>query len=147
MQRQEESNIGYLWEWFRACPVLQQDRRLQTDYLAETPTEYSIFAVPSSIEYRENVLGEEVPADIQTVNYIFASRETYGADVVTNQANLIFFDEVIAWILRQNQRRNFPKMVGGRIRSIVPTLTGSPTEIGSSAAKYQIQIRITYRRD
>lgn len=53
---------------------------------------------------------------------------------------------IVAWILEQNAKRNFPAFTGGRIKSIVPTLTAYPIEIGSDAARYQIQLRITYRR-
>ena len=117
------------------------------DYLAENPTEYALYAVPSQLNYRENVLGEEVPADIQSINYIFASKESYGADVEQNLANLGFYDAVVQWILEQNAKRNFPQINEGRIKSIVPTLTAYPIQIGSDAAKYQIQLKITYRRN
>lgn len=133
--------------WLRQCPALSPNNRFRVDYLAENPTEYAVYAVPSAIVYRENVLGEEIPADIQTINFIFASKESYGADVVQNLANLGFYDEVTMWILEQNRVRNFPKISEGRVRSIVPTLTAYPAEIGSDAAKYQIQIRVTYRRN
>ena len=141
-----ESNIKALREWFRTCPALSPDNRFQVDYLAENPTEYALYSVPSAIAYRENVLGENVPADIQTVNFIFASKESYGADVIQNLANLGFYDEVTLWIIEQNNVRNFPQISEGTVRSIVPTLTAYPAEIGSAAAKYQIQIQMTYRR-
>ena len=121
--------------------------RFRIDYLAENPTEYAIYAVPSQINYRENVLGEEVPLPVQTINYIFASKESYGADVEQNLANLGFYDEVVAWIIEQNTLRNFPELDEGRVKSIVPTLTAYPAQIGSDAAKYQIQLRMTYRRN
>lgn len=136
-----------LREWLRQCPALSPNNRFRVDYLAENPTEYAVYAVPSAIVYRENVLGEEIPADIQTINFIFASKESYGADAVQNLANLGFYDEVALWILEQNRVRNFPKIGEGAVRSIVPTLTAYPVEIGSDAAKYQIQIRVTYRRN
>lgn len=136
-----------LRDWLRQCPALSPDNRFRVDYLAEDPTEYAVYAVPSAITYRENVLGEEVPSDIQTINFIFASKESYGADVVQNLVNLGFYDEVTLWILEQNRLRNFPKISEGKVRSIVPTLTAYPAEIGSDAAKYQIQIRVTYRRN
>ena len=63
-----------------------------------------------------------------------------------NLANLGFYDEIVAWIMEQNAQRNFPSMNGGRIRSIVPTLTAYPIEVGSDAARYQIQLRVTYKR-
>ena len=140
------SNIEALRTWFRTCPALSPGNRFQVDYLAENPTEYALYAVPSAINYRENVLGEEVPADIQTLNFIFASKESYGADVVQNLANLGFYEDVTLWILEQNAHRNFPRINDGTVRSIVPTLTAYPAEIGSETAKYQIQIRMTYRR-
>ena len=140
------NNTEQLRNWFRGCPALASGNRFRIDYLAENPTEYAIYAVPSQIRYRENVLGEEVPAEIQTVNYIFASKESYGADVEQNLANLGFYDEVVLWILQQNNLRNFPAINEGKIKSIVPTLTAYPITIGSDAARYQIQLRITYKR-
>ncbi len=142
----ESNNAEQLREWFKNCPALASGNRFRMDYLAENPTEYALYAVPSQLAYRENILGEEILANEQTVNYIFASKESYGADVEQNLANLGFYDEIVAWILEQNAKRDFPAFAGGRIKSIVPTLTAYPIEIGSDAARYQIQLRITYRR-
>ena len=132
------NNAEQLRRWFRECPALAEGSRFRMDYLAENPTEYALYAVPSQINYRENV---------QSINYIFASKESYGADVEQNLANLGFYDEVVMWVLAQNEKRNFPKINEGRIKSIVPTLTAYPIQTGSDAAKYQIQLKITYRRN
>ncbi len=142
----EVNNAEQLRLWFRGCPAIADGNRFRVDYLAENPTEYAIYAVPSQLNYKENVLGEEIPLPVQTINYIFASKESYGADVEQNLANLGFYDEIVAWIMEQNAQRNFPSMNGGRIRSIVPTLTAYPIEVGSDAARYQIQLRVTYKR-
>ena len=143
----ELNNTAQLRAWFRSCPALIDTNRFRVDYLAENPTEYAIYSVPSTISYHMNVLGEEVPNDVQTVNYIFASKESYGADVQQNLANMGFYDAVCAWILEQNIARNFPAISGGRVLSIVPTLTAYPAAVGSDAAKYQIQLKLTYRRE
>lgn len=143
----ELNNAEQLRQWFRGCPALSEKNRFRWDYLAENPTEYALYAVPSQLNYQENVLGEEIPAPIQSINYIFASKENYGADVEQNLANLGFYDEVVAWVLEQNAQHNFPAINEGRIKSIVPTLTAYPIEVGSDAARYQIQLRITYRRN
>jgi hypothetical protein len=142
----ELNNAEQLRAWFRTCPALMPGNRFRVDYLAENPTEYALYAVPSQINYREKVLGEESPAGIQSVNYIFASKESYGADVEQNLANLGFYDEIVAWVIAQNAVRNFPAINEGRIKSIVPTLTAYPIEVGSDTARYQIQLRITYKR-
>ncbi len=140
------NNTEQLRMWFRECPVILKGNRFRVDYVAESPTEYAVYAVPSTLRYHENILGEEVPDDIQTQNFIFASKEPYGADIKQNLANLGFHQAVVEWILEQNAARNFPTWSGGVIKSIVPTLTGYPAQVGSSAAKYQIQLKITYRR-
>ena len=142
----ELNNVDQLRKWFRTCPALSDQNRFRVDYLSESPTEYAIYASPSTITYHENVLGEEIPDDIQTLNFIFVSKESYGADVQTNLANLGFYDAVVMWVIEQNAQRNFPEINGGRVRSIVPTLTAFPAEIGSDTAKYQIQLRMTYKR-
>ncbi|MDD7730056.1 MAG: hypothetical protein PUK34_10680 [Clostridia bacterium] len=143
----ELNNTEQLRAWFRTCPAIESGNRFRVDYLSENPTEYAIYAVPSPINYKENVLGEEIPLPIQTLNFIFASKESYGADVQQNLANLGFYDAVVTWILEQNALRNFPTINEGRVKSIVPTLTAYPAQIGSSAAKYQIQLKLTYRRE
>ena len=139
------TNALNLRRWFRQCPALMPGNRFRVDYLAENPTEYALYAVPSALTYKENVLGEQVPDPIQTVNWIFASKESYGADVEQNLANLGFYDTVVAWILAQNADHDFPEMTNGEIISIVPTLSAYPIEVGSDAARYQIQIKITYK--
>lgn len=142
----ELNNTEQIRNWFRTCPVIKSGNRFRVDYLSENPTEYAIYAVPSAINYRENVLGEEIPLPIQSLNFIFASKESYGADIQQNLANLGFYDAVVAWIMEQNVLRNFPTINEGTVKSIVPTLTAYPAQIGSSAAKYQIQLKLTYRR-
>lgn len=141
------NNTEQLRVWFRTCPAIQQSNRFRVDYVSERPTEYAIYAVPSTLRYHENILGEEVPDDIQVQNFIFASKEHYSSDIKQNLANLGFHQAVVKWILEQNRLRNFPTWDDGTIRSIVPTLTGYPAQIGASAAKYQIQLKITYRRN
>lgn len=143
----ELSNVELLRVWFRECPVINPDNRFRVDYLAKEPTEYALMAVPTSIITRENVLGEEIPADIQTINYIFAVKESYGSDSAQNASNLAFLEAVSEWIFAQNALRNFPALNDGKVKSIVPTLTGFPAEVGSDTAKYQIQLKITYKRN
>ena len=151
---QASANTENLRAWFRTCPAIAGSSRFRVDYLAENPTEYALYAVPSTLKYRENILGDEVPADEQVQNFIFASKETYCADIQQNLANLGFYDEVVSWIIEQNHTKNFPDWSmefpgweNVRIKSIVPTLTAFVAQAGANAAKYQIQLRITYRRN
>ena len=140
------NNIDQLRKWFRGCPALSSANRFRVDYLGKSPVEYALYSSPSTIAYRENVLGETVPAEVQTLNFIFASKESYGPDVEKNLANMGFYDDVCSWIQQQNMVQNFPQISGGRVISIVPTLTAFPIEAGSDSARYQIQMRMVYRR-
>ena len=135
-----------LHAWFRGCPLLRAGAKVGVDYLADTQAEYAIYATPSPIRTRENVLGEEVPEDVQTLNFVFASRQPYGADTRQNLENQEFYEGVTSWIWQQNEARTLPSIPGGVIRSIVPTLTAFISDAGADTAKYQIQLKITYRR-
>ena len=141
------NNTESLRSWFRQCPEINKNNRFRADYLAEGATEYAIMSVPSTLRYHENILGEEVLDDDQVQNFIFASKEVYGADIQQNLANLAFYQAVVNWIIEKNNKKEFPEWDGGRIRSILPTLTAYPAQVGSNVAKYQIQLRINYRRN
>ena len=80
-----------LWSWIRQCPQLRQGVKVGVDYLADEATEYAIYAIPSTIRTRENVLGEIVPADRQTLSFYFASKEPYGADARQTMQNQSFY--------------------------------------------------------
>lgn len=140
------NNIASLREWFRECPFLSSDRRFRVDFISEDPIEYSLMESPTTIAYHENVLGEMVPDDIQSLNYIFMVRENYGSDVLQNIANSGFYQDVIGWIMQQNQKRNFPRIHEGDVRALYPTLTMAITEAGVESAIYQLQMRIMYKR-
>lgn len=142
----QQSNAECLRLWLRQCPAIQQNYKMGLDYLSDQPDEYAVFSVPSTITMRENILGELVVDDIQTENFIFASKEVYGSSAAQNSTNLLLHQMVIAWIIEQTQIQNFPDW-NGKVLTIVPTLTGAPVQIGSSVAKYQIQLKVTYRRD
>lgn len=133
--------------WFRQCPAISNENRFRADYLAEAPTEYAVFSVPSTLRSHENILGETVIDADQTQNFIFASKEVYGADIQQNLANLAFYQDVVEWIIQQNNEGNFPEWEGGVVKAILPTLTAYPAQVGSNVAKYQIQIKVDYRRN
>ena len=58
----------HLREWLRECPALASGNRFRVDYLSEASTEYTLNASPSSLSYRENILGERVLQDNQYIN-------------------------------------------------------------------------------
>lgn len=141
------NNTESVRNWFRDCPEILQTKRFGVDWVSEKPVEYAVLSVPSSLRYRENILGAEVPEDIQSQNFVFTAKLPYGSDSTQNLQNLAFYQAVVNWVIEKNALREFPEWDGGTVKSVVPTLTTALMQGGSDTARYQIQIRITYRRD
>ena len=139
-------NIENLRKWFRDCPALARNNRFGVDFMSEDEEQYGLYSMPSNINYRDNVLGESVPADVQSVNFVFAARLPYGNDIEQNMINLGFHQDVTNWIIEQNAKQNFPTINEGRVTAISVTLTQYPATVGAQTAIYQIQIKLTYRR-
>lgn len=140
------NNIESLRQWLFTCPALDPDSPIHVDYFGGNPVEYALFSVPSAIKYHDNVLGERVPDAVQTVDYIFGSIENYGPDRAQNAANLGVYQDVVNWIMEQNAAFSFPSINEGVITGITPSLTGYPMEATANTARYQINLKITYRR-
>ena len=138
------NNAGALRVWLRQCPTVERKRLFGADYLADNES-YSLDVTPTALKYRENILGDMVLRETQEQNFVFASRDPYGAEFQQNLDNLGVMQDVSAWIIEQNNARNFPTWEGGEVTAIVPTLTAYPISMGSAFARYQIQIKVTYR--
>ena len=138
------NNAASMRLWLRQCPSIEAARAFGADYLAEDES-YSLDVTPTMLRYRENILGIMVLQETQEQNFVFASREMYGAEFKQNLENLAFFQAVAAWIIEQNNARNFPDWEGGVVTGIVPTISAYPIAMGSAFARYQIQIKVTYK--
>ena len=138
------NNTASLRTWLRGCPEIVSARAFGADYLADDES-YSLDVTPTALRYRENILGQMVLRETQEQNFVFASRDPYGADLQQNLSNLAFFQAVAAWIIDRNNARDFPAWEGGEVVAVVPTLSAYPIAMGSAFARYQIQIKVTYR--
>lgn len=141
----EVNNTERLRTWLLGCSTLQDAVYFGADYLGENATEYSVISVPSNLQYRENILGKMVLRETQEQNFIFAAKVPYGSDVQQNLANLGFFQDVANWINEQNAQGNLPEWEGGTITSVSVSNTGAPIQTGSNSARYQFQIKVTYK--
>ena len=144
VQEEPENNVALMRTWLRGCSSVARARLFGVDYLGEQES-YSLDPIPTALRYRENILGEMVLRETQEQNFVFASRDPYGADYQQNLDNLAFFQAVAAWIIDRNNARDFPAWEGGEVIGIVPTLSAYPITMGSAYARYQIQIKVTYR--
>ena len=138
------NNAANLRAWLRQCPTVERNRMFGADYLADNES-YSLDVVPTALKYRENILGEMELRATQEQNFVFASRDPYGAEFQQNLDNLGVMQDVASWIMDRNNARDFPDWEGGEITAILPTLTAYPITMGSAYARYQMQIKVTYK--
>ena len=141
----EINNADRFRAWLRSCPTIANSKYFGADFIGEKSTEYSVFSVPSTLRYRENILGHKVLRSTQEQDFIFAARVPYGRDVQQNLENLAFFQDVASWIADQNKIENFPEWDGGTISAIEVSNTGAPVMTDSAAARYQFTIKVTYK--
>ena len=141
----EINNTERLRTWLIQCPSMKAAAYFGADYLGENATEYAVISVPSTLRYRENILGKMVLRETQEQNFIFAAKIPYGSDVSQNLNNLGFFQDVASWVDTQNKSGNLPEWEGGTVTSVSVSNTGAPIQTGSDAARYQFQIKVTYK--
>ena len=141
----EINNTDRLRKWLQQCPAIAKGKYFGADYIGEKSTEYAVFSVPSTKRYKENILGMRTLRETQEQNFIFAAKVPYGSNVQQNLSNLAFFQNVSDWILQTNAAREFPEWSDGAITAIEVTNTGAPVQTGADAARYQFQIKVTYK--
>lgn len=132
--------------WLRTCPAVSKVDRFNVDFMGENPIEYALFSSPSSFTYKTDILGNVTLDPIQELNYIFQLLCPYGKDIPQNLTNLEFFTDVINWIIQQNALKNFPEIEEGTVISVMPTLSPYVFTADADSARYQIQMKIRYRR-
>ena len=114
---------------------------MNVDYLGAEPTEYTVDGVPSGEVLKTYVDG----SSIRQFTFIFASREFYGASVMLQLENAGFYQQFSEWIQKQNKKKNFPVLDGGKEAREIAVVTGGYLFSGSAdTARYQIQCRLTY---
>ena len=84
------NNTEKLRAWLRTCPTIASGKYFGADYIGENATEYALISTPSTLRYRENILGDRIMLTRQEQTFVFAARVPYGSDVQQNLDNLKF---------------------------------------------------------
>lgn len=136
-----KSIIESIREYFLDCPYLEDDVRLNIDFLGDQPLEYGIYTEPISPTIKKYVDGDE----LKQFGFIFTTRSHMSGDLVTQLENSAFFDDLIEWIYEMNYKKEFPELEGERFPTKLEIITNgylSSADVGSS--QYQIQMRLVY---
>lgn len=130
-------------QFLRTCPLLS-GQKIQVDYLGGDPTEYTVDGVPAEAVVKRYAGGDSVRQFV----FVFASREFYGPDRLTNIANSSFYEDFAAWLEAQSRAGNLPALGGGKEAIGIEAMsTGYLYDSGSDNARYQIQCRLVYYQE
>ena len=132
------NNDIHIRDWMSKCPYVSTNTVQRNGQL-----EYGIYPSSTTIRYHENVLGENVPNEIQELDFIFSAKRRYKSN---NASMYGFYHDIIKWIDVQNASMNFPTVNEGRVTSVIPTLTQYVSEPNMGEERCQIQIHVTYKK-
>lgn len=137
--------INEIRKFILTCPFLNESSdggiRLNVNYLGEDSTVYSLEEVP-----RNPVLKTYINGDAEKqFQFIFCSREPYGAEETQNIDNSNFYNDFADWIEEQNILKNFPILNSScRSEKIEVLSPGYAFQVSTDKVRYQIELRLKY---
>ena len=134
--------IKALRDYISQCPYLYEfNKGINIDYLDNNSTTYSIEEVPCEPIIKRYINGDTK----RQYDFIFASRESYGADVFQNIENSGFYEDFSSWIEEESSKGNLPSLEGNRESlEIRVSTTGYAFQTDDNSARYQIQLKLIY---
>ncbi|EKY23894.1 hypothetical protein [Clostridium celatum] len=134
--------IKSLRDYISQCPYLYEfNKGINIDYLDNDSTTYSIEEVPCEPIIKQYINGDTK----RQYDFIFASRESYGADVFQNIENSGFYEDFSSWIEEESSKGNLPSLEGNRESlEIRVSTTGYAFQTDDNSARYQIQLKLIY---
>lgn len=134
--------IKALRDYISKCPCLYEfNKGINVDYLDNNSTTYSIEEVPCEPIIKRYINGDTK----RQYDFIFASRESYGADVFQNIENSGFYEDFSNWIEEESLKGNLPVLEGVKESlEIKVSTTGYAFQTDDNSARYQIQLKLIY---
>ncbi|MEG0133554.1 MAG: chloramphenicol resistance protein [Clostridium sp.] len=133
--------INSIRNYIRKCPYLSEFAKgVNVDYLGEEATSYSIEEIPCNPVLKKYIGGDSK----RQYQFIFASRESYGAVVLQNIENSGFYEDFASWLEEETIKGNLPILEGKECLKIEAISTGYAFQTDVDKARYQIQARLTY---
>ena len=138
------SIIESVRDFISGCPLLKNGVLLNVDRLGDSEIEYTIDGEVTDPILRQYTDG----SSLRQFNFIFASREKYGADTLQNITNSGFYEDFADWIEIQSNAGNLPILDKYRIPQYIEVQSGGYVfDTDDSTARYQIQLKFVYFQD
>ena len=127
-------------DYLLTCPYLNQ-KKINIDYLGSDADEYSIEKISCEPVIKQYIDG----STIRQYQFALTSIKLYDSNYSINMENNDFYELFEQWIKKQNDANNFPDIEGVYAIEVIQDSSLETKEIDT--AKYQIQLRVLYRRN
>lgn len=133
--------IEYIRDMIRSCPLLEDGKRVNVDYIGEKMS-YSIDALPCDPIITPYVDGGAK----KQFQFAFTSKEEYDEDARVNIENSGFFEKFEEWLqILGNWKNPLPEMEEKKNPVCFETMNkGYLYDIDGRLAKYRIECRFIY---
>lgn len=121
--------------------VVDEDCRVNVDFLGENPTEFAIIPIAVNPILERYIDG----SSLRQYQFQLISCNDYGADVMQNMANSKFYENLFDVIEQNNEKGNLPNITG--IESIECLNNGAILDVTTNTARYSITMKITYLKE
>ena len=133
--------IEAIREYFNSCDLLDEDARINVDYIGDEVVEYAIYSEPIEPFYKKYIDG----GGLKQFGFTFTTVNYYSAELLQQLENSNFFEDFQNWIEENNKNNILPK-VKGAIRIEILS-NGFLLDANAEQAKYQIQLKLIYKED
>lgn len=120
--------------------IVDEECRVNVDFLGENPTEFAIIPIAVNPILKKYIDG----SSLRQYQFQLISCNYYGSDVLQNMANSKFYEELYDKIETFNDEGILPDIKG--IESIECLNNGAILDATVNAARYSIQMKITYEK-
>ncbi len=136
--------IQEVQKYIKTCPLIEKDK-INVNYLGEKPVKYTIDNVPVNPIVKRYTDG----GSLRQFVFVFASRETYDGNTLENMKISQFFEEFHNWIEEQDDNKIYPVFEDNKITptKIEVLTSGYLYDNTGTTARFQIQVKLTYRKD
>lgn len=138
--------IESIRNYIMKCPILEELKEVNVDFLPDNPDTYSIEQTPSEPVVKRYMDGT---TDRQ-ITFVFACRMFYSDELINNINNSGFFEKFQDWLFDNSEEGILPELDEGLIPEKIEAISsGYLYDISGdlSNARYQIQCRLLYEKE
>lgn len=140
------SVIGSIRAFVNTCPFLDEfDALVGVEYLSENTKSFVVEASVTDRPIQKRYVNGDT---VRRFNFVFASREYFGQDIMENMDVAEFYEKFSDWLEECSLKNTLPDLGGEKEARKIEALTnGYVLNADESKARYQIQCRLTYYQE